>query len=230
MLDYVHMRLVHVAEALRTTGIRPLIKELIFRDRVAVVVKKDLKGILPNFGLPKENSAFCAEITLALFDDAGVFNQFKNRELKAFHYLRKGFRGFGLFMDNEIVADLWYYWPSPGLQASIPKDLEWLGLSCPVTDVYSFDMFLNPKLRGQNLAAFFQGSFLKHLRDLGAEKAYGFYWLDNLPALWVHRMLKWEEIKRLKIRRFFAYRKAKVSKSSSHVRLEDQESITRGKE
>jgi hypothetical protein len=218
MLDYLHMRLIHVRDALRTGGIKPLLREIVYRDRIAVVVGKDLKDVPPNVHLPRDHSGVCAEITPAMLDDAAIFNQYRNRELKAAHYLKKGFRGFGLFVGQEIVADLWYYRPSPGAGAAIPKDLEWLGLECPMNSVYSFDMFLNPKLRGQNLAAFFQSSFLRHLRDLNVERAYGYYWQDNLPALWVHRMLKWEEIKTLRVSRVLAYRKTKAPKTSCRIR------------
>jgi GNAT superfamily N-acetyltransferase len=209
MIDYVQLRLAHVRETLKTNGLKPILKELLYQNRIAVVVKKELREGLP---IPLRRNVFeatCAEISLAAFKD-GAHNQYRNRDLKAAYYLERGYRGFGLFAGKEIVADLWYYWPrqTPGEQGH--KDLGWLGIQCPTNTVYAFDMFLNPKLRGQNLAPFFQGSFLIYLRDQGAKLAYGYYWLDNLPALWVHRTLKWDEVKRLKVTRCLFYRKAKV--------------------
>ena len=209
MLEYVRMRLAHVTETLNENGLKSITKEIIYKNRIAVVVKKELRSELAVPLGQNGSEAICAEITQATLND-GLHNQYKNRELKAASYLERGFCGFGLFLDKEVVADIWYYWPhrTPGVHSH--KDLDWLGIQCPENTVYAFDMFLNPRLRGQNLAPFFQGSFLVHLRDLGAELAYGYYWLDNLPALWVHRMLKWDEVKRLEVTRFFNYRKAKV--------------------
>lgn len=210
MLDHAYMRCFHIAESIRDNGIRFVIKETVYRNRIAVVVMKDLKPGLQDKPLPVIQEHSCVPITADMMQPRGLINEYRSRHLKGIQYLKKGYRGFGLVVGNEVVADLWYYLPTEGKPAKMPKDLGWLGISCSDKCAYSFDMFLNPKLRGQNLAAHMQKGLLQHLRHQGVDRVYGYYWLDNLPALWVHRMLRWKEIKRLRVNRFLALKTSHI--------------------
>jgi hypothetical protein len=50
------------------------------------------------------------------------------------------------------------------------------------------------------------------LRKKGFKKAYGYFYLKNIPALWMHRTLRWRELKHVRVTRFFIFRKASSAK------------------
>jgi GNAT superfamily N-acetyltransferase len=66
-------------------------------------------------------------------------------------------------------------------------------------------MYISSTYRGKNLAVLLQRSLHQTLKDEGYVKVYGAYYEDNLPALWMHRMLKFKEHPRRKVFRFFFY-------------------------
>jgi GNAT superfamily N-acetyltransferase len=88
-------------------------------------------------------------------------------------------------------------------EGSSHPDLQWLGINLEKNQVYSFDLFLDPQKRGDNAAAYLQSSFLEHLKEKGIRKVYGYFWSDNIPALWVHRQLKYRELNSVTVNRFF---------------------------
>jgi GNAT superfamily N-acetyltransferase len=79
--------------------------------------------------------------------------------------------------------------------------MEWLNLVARPQDAYMFDMFLDPNERGNGMAAYLQHNALLLLKEKGFEKAYGYFLADNIPALWVHRLLKWDAIKKVYTKR-----------------------------
>jgi len=52
-----------------------------------------------------------------------------------------------------------------------------------------------------DLVNLLHGSALKALKDKGYERVYGYCTADNLPALWVHRIMGYKELGRLKMHR-----------------------------
>lgn len=94
------------------------------------------------------------------------------------------------------------------------SDLKMLGIACEEGDAYAFDMLIAPKYRGKNLAVPLQKSLQATLKKEGCQRVYGFYWDDNLPALWMHRMLKFKELPKKRISRFFFLVKSKDAGST----------------
>ena len=83
-----------------------------------------------------------------------------------------------------------------------------LGIKWSHDCVYSFDIFVVPAERGNNLSASLQNSAMYSLRDKGYLKAYGYYWADNIPAVWNTRVInKWRELKTLRLNRFLFLKK-----------------------
>jgi hypothetical protein len=217
MVKYALMRFFQIMESMKIGGFNSVVGEIIYFGREAVIVRMNLKEFNSAVRSPADPSLKCIDITPEILKQPGYDYQFKNRRLKASCNLQKGLLGFGLLKDGKIIGDLWYY--SPAYCAGSPehKDLKRLGLSLRDTDVYGFDMFLNPENRGHNASTYFQGSWLLALRDRGVENAYGYYWADNTAALWVHRILKWKELDKLKLNRFLFIKK--VTSSQMRPRL-----------
>jgi len=207
MFEYLAMRLFHVTETVKMNGLRSLLNEVIYTKRIAVPVEMDLSGFKPSLKWPNDNSFKCIEINHEVLDQSDYSYKFKNRKLKASRNIKKGLCGYGLLRNDEVIADLWYSSPTISPGSPEHKDLIWLGIAPRENYAYAFDMFLVPEMRGQNIATCFQGSFLLYLRDHGIDWAYGYYWADNLQALWVHRLLKWKELGKLKVSRFLVIKR-----------------------
>jgi GNAT superfamily N-acetyltransferase len=193
--------------ALRLQGARSFVREHVYWSREAVVVVKDLDGGLPYASYPENGGLVLAEISRELIENKSVVFKYRDRAWRAAHYLEKGYRNLGLIAGGQIIGDVWAYSPSFAPESSRHGDLDWLGVPSSKTLAYVFDGFLDPDMRRRNLAGYLLGTFLRRLRDLEVERAYAYFWADNTPSLWLHRLLKWNELKRLKVRRFGVFLK-----------------------
>jgi GNAT superfamily N-acetyltransferase len=200
------MRFLHVIDFVKDKGCAHLFHEVIYSNREAIVVEKDLISCQPIADTVQTKNIEFAEIKKEFLGTSNklVFPE-RNRLFKIKHYLNKGYNGYALLKDNIVIGDIWYYSPAYSDYPEHP-DCKWLGLKCSEEDVYGFDMFLLPTERGKNLAVFLQNRSLMALRDKGSKKVYGYVWADNIPALWAHRMQKWHEIHKIKKNRFFTFK------------------------
>lgn len=214
MINWFFMRLLQTSESIKNNGFSSFLREIFYVNRVAIVVEKNL----PDFEISKEQSkqslVELIELRQDILSKKDFYYPVKSRYLKAIHYLKKGYGGYAIVKGKNIIGDIWFFSPNSNDTTSCHSDCQRLGLHCTEDQVYTFDMFLNPNERGNNFASFLQAKALKSLREKGFTKAYGYYWGDNIPALWVHRLGKWKEIKRLKVNRFIFFKKV-VGKSHS---------------
>jgi hypothetical protein len=82
-------------------------------------------------------------------------------------------------------------------------DLVKLGVTLEPDEAYLFDFFLFPEYRGGLAVREIPNAAINHLRSIGVSKFYGYYFTDNLQALWWHRaILHATEIKVLKAHKF----------------------------
>jgi GNAT superfamily N-acetyltransferase len=76
-------------------------------------------------------------------------------------------------------------------------------ISLDATTAYLFDMYVEPEHRGMAVStALFRAAFAQ-LRAQGIVKAMGYYDPTNVPALWMHRVLGYKEVRRVKVIRVF---------------------------
>jgi GNAT superfamily N-acetyltransferase len=209
MLNDIQMRLIQVADLVRSSGWSSLLRELFFLGRTAIVVEKDLEELT-------ERSEPLASAKLKVFEidqavlASGVYRfAVRNRYLKALNYLRRGYGGYALARDNVIVGDTWHYAPKAGDDPRMwHEDLRRFGFSdWKKTDVYTFDIFVAPDERKGGVSAAFQKSAMLALRSKGYTRAYGFYWSDNLPAQWCTRVTnKWKEKRAFRVSRLLIFK------------------------
>jgi hypothetical protein len=64
-------------------------------------------------------------------------------------------------------------------------------------------MFIKPEERGNALAAPLLTASLYSLKEKGFVRAYGNYMKGNIPALWMHRLMKYDERPAVSVKRFF---------------------------
>ncbi len=128
----------------------------------------------------------------------------KSRKIKFSINLRKGLFSYVLIKDDKIIGDIWYIADSGRITQSF-SDLKMLNLSLKDKEVYAFDLFISREERGKDLATVFMFNFLLKLKEEGYTKCYGFYRSDNIPAMWIHRLIGYKELSPVIIHRIFHY-------------------------
>ncbi len=130
-----------------------------------------------------------------------------SRNKRAFRYLNMGYRAFVLRRGDRIIGDLWYV---PQGSSVRHRHMDWFHFdSCPEA-VYMFDMHVQENERGKSVTTHFLRCVLNKLKEKGVEKAYGCFVADNVPALWVHRVVGYEELPRVLSKRFFLFETARA--------------------
>ena len=124
------------------------------------------------------------------------------------HYFGRGYGCHALLRGNEVIGDIWYYAPRESNGPLDHVDLHWLGITLDLDSVYSFDIYFVPAERGKNLSAALQSSSMYALHQKGYKKAIAYYWVDNIPAVWITRVInRWREMKEIAVSRFFLFRR-----------------------
>ncbi len=204
MLTSIKIVFHQVIETLAVDGVKDVFRPRVFWNRRAIPVEMDLlTANLPLAGQLNNAEFQFVEITM---DDlqAGKWTfAVPSRGLKALRNLKQGFRGFAVAKDSTIVGDLWCIALRKDGKAIYHPDLRMLDIVCSLGDAYAFDMFIPSTYRGKNLAVPLQKTLQTVLKMEGCQRVYGYYWEDNLPALWIHRMLKFKELPKRRVSRFF---------------------------
>jgi GNAT superfamily N-acetyltransferase len=197
-------------------GIKSSLHDSVHFRRKAIIIEKDLQGILPDRETLDRNGLTFKEILLEDTGDGPVRFKYENRRLKARHYLSKGFTGHCLIKNNSIVGDVWYYGQKEDGATRLHNDINLLNIKWNETYAYSFDTFLDPVNRGNNIARALLNNSLFSMKIKGYQKAYGYYWQDNLPAIWNARVLnKFIEVGFISISRFFFLRISHIERLSN---------------
>ncbi|MBU5614222.1 GNAT family N-acetyltransferase [Geomonas azotofigens] len=211
MLQYCKMRLVQARDMVQIGGWRTLLRDMFYLNRVAVPVEIALDSLRPvsDFNRPADEAV--VELSAQLLAERRLVYRFQSRYLKALSYLGRGYRGFALVKGATVAGDIWCADSRQGGAPGNHPDEAWLGIECRCGEAYTFDMFVDPAHRGGNVAAALQNGALHLLKKRGITKAYGFFWADNLPALWVHRTLRWRELDRVRATRLLLTKKLHVT-------------------
>lgn len=212
MFQYIKMRFFHVIEFMNSNNFFSLWGEIIYFQRTCIQLEKDLKYFSPNNIYTQHTDLTIIKIDSTTFSEKKFIHKSKARYLKALQYLKKGYSGYGIVRKNEVIGDIWCF--TCHKPPDIHPDLVLLNIKCTLNECYLFDMYISPQERGnKNVAAYFESIVLSDLSKKGYEKVYGYVWADNVPALWLHRIIKWKEKRKLKINRFLGFKK--ISKKAN---------------
>jgi GNAT superfamily N-acetyltransferase len=216
MLNVVSIRLAEIVDTVKSKGWNSvfrkgwtwLFREVVFFRRNAILVEKDLSEVAERLEPLASSTLKLLEIDPDMLSSGSYSFAVKHRYLKALHYLKRGYSGFAIARNNVVVGDMWYYSPEPSDDPSIlPADLRWFGFrTLQKGEVYTFDIFVAPAERKHGVSAAFQNNAMASLRSKGYTKAYGYYFSDNLPAIWCTRVTnKWKELQAANISRFLTF-------------------------
>src|SRR3989304_4619039 len=149
----VHMRAVQIYEFIMSNGWNAVFKEVIYWNRKATVVEKDISEARFREEIFRDANVEFVELHPETFSKRKFVYVFKNRYLKAMHYFGRGYGCHALLRGNEVIGDIWYYAPRESNGLSDHADLHWLGITLGLDSVYSFDIYFLPAERGKNLPA-----------------------------------------------------------------------------
>ena len=194
MIKQILIRFWQVVETWRRSGLKALIRKTFPCASVIVPTRKNLESAISKADLLKKKGLSLIEISSDCSDGHDLRYPLRSRQLKRDVNTARGYRNFVMARGNEVVGDIWFALPGATGHPSVHPDADDLGIQIGNKDVYLFDAYITPDQRGKALVAPFLLTCLAALRDKGYEWAYGFYEQDNTPALWMHRMLKYEEL------------------------------------
>lgn len=204
MFDKIKVIFHRSREILTEGNLRAEIQKQIFWNKIATPVEMDLCTLPPNINIYQDTEYKYVELKLADLQTEKWVVPLSSRRMKAFQYLKKGWRNFAIVKDSTVVGDVWCVTFPPGLAYHMHPDLKMLGIQYKEGEAYGFDMLIDPAYRGKNLAVPLHRHLQVSLKNEGFTKVYGYYWNDNLPALWMHRMIKFHELPKRRVSRFFS--------------------------
>ena len=190
-------------EAVNQKEILHLFHEHVFFARVVIPVTIDLAALNDQQN-PFQNSNYqFVEINLSDLRDRNLSFSIRSRYFKAMRNIKKGLRGFILLNNDTVISDIWCVVPQiRNLPVRYP-DLDMLGITCTDGDIYALDMFIDPAYRGKKLAVPIHQSLQLTLKREGWRRIYAYYYEDNISSKWMHFMLKFKELPKLRVSRFF---------------------------
>jgi len=194
-------------EAHREERLLDLFRNQIFRNRIATPAVMDLTQTQFDKNLLNTGYQFI-ELKIDDLNSKKWSFAVPSRHIKAYRNLKRGLRGFAIAEGSVIVGDVWCVSPKSTNTDARHPDLELLGIICKHDEAYGQDMLISPTRRGNNLAVPLHRYLQRTLKSEGYGKLYGYYWNDNIPAMWMHRMLRYKELPKRRVSRFFFLKKA----------------------
>jgi hypothetical protein len=220
MYELIQLRLYQFLESLKSGKVFDILKQGAFCTEEVVPVKKSLSG-LKRMTCQPEDSHLNFEVLTSRSALNDLTFAFKSREARAKVYLKKGYEGLTLLRDKAVVGEIWLSPGPSGSPGNVHPMAGLLGMEIAPDEAYMFDMFVSSPERGKSITTCFLNCALKELKERGYKNVYGFFAVDNKPALWIHRILGYEELPHCFItRRFF-----KESASSLETRPRGSKSV-----
>lgn len=225
MLTKIKLVFSRIREILAEGNLWNLFHTRMFRNKIATPVEMDLTTLPPQTNITQDIEYKFIELKLPDLQSDKLEFPISSRRLKAMQNLKKGWRSFAVIKDNTVVGDVWCIPFRRELEKYIHPDLKMLGIHLGEGEAYAFDMLIHPTYRGKNLTAPLHKYLQLTLKNEGYKKVYGYYWNDNLPALWMHRMLKFHELQKRRVSLyFFIMHSSLVDQTASHFQDSKEDS------
>jgi GNAT superfamily N-acetyltransferase len=190
------------------TELKKLFKNIIYSYSEEVILVKDL-NYLTSFSL--KNGLEIEKIEKKhlqalepLRKQAGYAGKDPLRTVN--EYLDNNCNGLIAKLNGEIIGHIW--WGNNKMKSNFTNIMSKFytkEIKLAPSETYGFDFFITPKYRGGGHAIEMMNHFFSFLRDLGYERTFGCVPADNLPARWTYKVVGYEEIKTVKVRRFFLF-------------------------
>ena len=205
MLPYLINRYHQFREYWRKKGLFSAIVRSLYKEEEVVPVEKNLNTLEEL--KPKNFEEGWHIIDFPVKDSVNIKFEYSlaSRRKSAQFYLRCGYKGVGMIHDGKLLGDVWYVTGAADAIKNQHPHVKKFGFNLAPDEVYMFDMYVAADQRKGGIATYFLKSVLQHLHNLGFKRAYGYFSLNNKPALWVHRILGYKELPHVIIKRIIFY-------------------------
>ncbi len=207
ILNYCIRPFLQILELIKTIGLVSTFNEIFYLNREAIVTEKDLRSLKPMSHSLSESNSEIIEINKNNFEKLHLKYTLRSRYLKALSNLNKGYESFAIVRGNEVLGDVWYATSANSKQTSIHPDIKWLGIDFGGKDVYAYDVYVKTEERENLLSVSLYSATLHRFREKGFVKVYGYAWADNTPSLFLSKLFRFKELKRVKLHRLLFIRK-----------------------
>jgi GNAT superfamily N-acetyltransferase len=184
------------------------VSEFVLERLDAVVAERNIEGIHPDC---RGRGASSRDELLEVFPSGenerylmGLTRRLGHLSTRRAHrYLRSGYGGVAVLRGDRVVGDVWYVTLADARLPHVHADVSALKIDLDATTAYLFDMYIEPEQRGMALSTALFRAVFATLRARGFTTAVGYYAGTNRPALWMHRVLGYREVRRVRIIRAF---------------------------
>lgn len=177
----------------------------IYKSEEIVPAEKDLDTLRP-VPEPEGGDLPLLDLGPENFDSHRLDFPLRSRRERAGNFLRRGYRMIAMVREGRVVGDVWYVTRASARTQGIHPHLDkWFGIELGADEAYLFDMHVDAEQRGGGLTTYFHGRVLETLRERGFRRAYGSFVAQNIPALWMHRLIDYRELPRCIVRRIFLH-------------------------
>lgn len=175
---------------LKYSSLKETFKQVVFFHRKMVVIEKEISTQPLKQG---------SDIIFLVIDRSNYKEYSERYKLKNLgYYSKKGAMCILALKDETCVGYQWWTVDNDFI------DLKKLDLKLAGSEAYLFDFYVLPEYRGTDIPKQITIETFNYLTSKNINKIYGFYFSDNIKAMWWHRaFLKCSEIKRVKVHRFF---------------------------
>ncbi len=195
------VRLHQFLEHQREHGLRSAVTKTLVREEEAVPVVKELADLKPMTRDLTEEGYRVLFLDGPGDLDPGLRYPLRSRRERAHLFLERGYQSILLADGERVVGDVWYAAPGHSRVDGVHPHARWFGFDL-ADAAYMFDMHIESDRRSRGLSTVFWGTTLHRMRDLGFARVYGYFDAANTPALWVHRLLGYQELPRFRVKRF----------------------------
>jgi GNAT superfamily N-acetyltransferase len=203
MLKSLFIDMQQFIEGLAHTGLKRALRKALFINQLVIPVVKNLEKIAPSISVSANLDVSFISISHKMLPQLEYAYRVKSRRLKAKRNANYGLSGFAVVSRKTIIGDIWYTTWKTSRHPHLHEDIDLLFLDPGPKDVYMFDLFVEPGERGKNIALPLMRHALFQLSELGYKNVFGYFNAQYVPALWVHRILKFKELDGVLLSRFF---------------------------
>jgi hypothetical protein len=203
ILKFNLIRFRKIIELLKDRKLLPYLREVIYFNRKVLIINQNLADATDKKDFLLKKKIQFIEINPEIWAVSNYKFASKIRQVKADYYLKQGWKGHAIARGNEIVGDNWYCPYNQSQQMVKHPDVSALGIKMAEGHVYSFDTYLIPPERGNNVAPSFLSTAMYSLHQNGYTTAWAYVNSDNIAAVWNMKVVnKWRVFTTLKVSRF----------------------------
>ena len=185
--------------SLSTEGLKETLKEMVYFNRIMVVIEKNIK---------MEHSIKDKNMDTIIVNAAN-YREYQKKYRINLHFCKHGSSGLLLCRYNELMG--YQFWTFNNNLSVLNQ----LGISLVKGEAYLYDLYVYPRFRGTVVPRILSVETFNYLVSHGIDKIYGFYFKDNVKALWWHKAyLKCKELRQVAISQFFIF---EISGGKLHI-------------